>query len=77
MVSRGEWSVMTRYSWPRAMRRAGHLLDRRAAVAPERVAVAVALERGPELGALADVDGRLGLELRRGTRRCRRRGPAR
>ena len=63
MVSRGEWSVTTRYSWPSAMRRAGHHLGGRAAVAPERVAVAVALERGPQLGALADVDGGLVLEL--------------
>ena len=47
---------------PERHRGAGHLRDRRAAVAPGGVAVAVALERGAQLGALADVDGRLRLQ---------------
>ena len=44
-------------------RRAGHHLDRRSAVAPGGVAVAVTPECGAELGALADLDGRLVFEL--------------
>ena len=48
---------------PEALRGAGHHLGGGAAVAPGGVAVAVAPQRGAQLGALADVDGRLVLEL--------------
>ena len=76
IVSRGEWSVTTRYSWPSACAVRAITSVGAPPSLHERVAVAVALERGPQLGALADVDGGLVLELRRGTRRCRRRAPA-
>ena len=50
-VSVGEWSVSTMYSWPSSMRGLGHLADRRAAVAPVGVDVAVAAQRLAQLRA--------------------------
>ena len=47
-VSRGEWSVMTTYSWPSAMALRAMASIGGAAVGPVGVHVAVAPERGPD-----------------------------